>query len=529
MRHTTALAVTAAVVGGMLLAPGTAHAADPVIGIAANAEGIRIKVVHGQGLRPVVHLRVVGSTTRVQTIKDFTYSDSDSSSTEGYLTSAPVKLDKLGDYDVDVEYWGTEGEPLVRKNAATLTYNLKPVLSGITSSKAVSLDSLDTTVEADLRGIDPRDGKQVPLVNAWVIVRVSERYFSARTDGQGHVKAPITFKGTEDTAQVQVGHENPSGLNAWDKTNIRVTPQAVKIELDPGSRAVSVPENGTVPVKGSVKRVSADGTLKPVAAPMSLHVYRYPYKFQSTTDGRFSTSFKADDDRTVEVTTGRQIWLDQKASDAVVADVPADVHFSGEPTEQYGPGIPWTVRFKQRADLEHTEVHSGPKPPTSGPVEIQFSPDGKVWTTRKTFVTTFDTLFDHTVPAVRGYWRLRYAGKGMPQNASEVLKIDHVATAIAGFNAHPEPVKRGQQLTVQGQLNKTGRDVGPVVNEQVTYFFRATGSSEWTAVGSALTDDRGVFRKTFVADRSGDWKATTSWSRWRAGTTSRVDTVEVTG
>ncbi|MFF1411458.1 hypothetical protein ACFVX6_16985 [Streptomyces sp. NPDC058289] len=510
----------------MLLAPGTAYAADQDFYITATAEGVRIDVVRGQGMGPVVHLRAKGSQTRVQTIKDFSYTESDSSSTEGSFTSGPVKLDKLGLYTVDVEYWGTEGEQLVLKDAATLNYALKPVLSGITSSKAVNLDSLGTTVEADLQGLDPRDGKQVPLVNARVNVGVSGRSVTATTDGRGHIKAPITFTGTEADAQVHLNHTTASGLSVWGKTDVPVAAQAVKIELDPGSHAVSVPENGTVPVKGSVKRVSANGTLKPVATLMALNSMT---PFKSTADGRFSTSFKADDDRTVVVTTGRQIWLDQKTSDSVVADVPADVHFPGEPTEQYGRGIPWTVRFNQYATLYHTKVHSGPKLPTGGPVEIQFSPDGKVWTTRKTFVATFDARFDHTVPAERGYWRLRYAGKDMPQSTSEVLTITRVVPTFSEFNAHPEPVKRGGQLTVQGRLNELNGPATPVARATVGVFFRATGSSEWIRVGATTTDARGAFKKAFVADRSGDWKAVTSMDSSWVRAESRVDSVDVTG
>ncbi|MFI5766153.1 hypothetical protein ACIA8F_35120 [Streptomyces sp. NPDC051563] len=529
MRYTTALAVTAAVVGGMLLAPGPAHAADQDFYVTASAEGIQIDVVRGQFMNPVVHLRVKGSNTRVQTIKDFKYEDSDSSSTEGSFTSGPVKLDKLGLYDVDVEYRGTEGESLVRKDTATLPYTLKPVLSGITSSKAVSLDSLGTTVEADLQGLDPRDGKQTPLANAEVAVWVAEKPFTATTDGKGHVKAPITFTGTEASAQVQVGHKTAAGLSVWAKADVRVSAQAVKIELDPGSRAVSVPENGTVPVKGSIKRVAADGTLKPVATPMSLHVLRYPYKFKSTADGRFSTSFRADDDRTAEVTTDRQIWLDQKTSASLVADVPADVHFPGQPTEQYGPGVPWTVRFNQYATLYHTTVHSGPKLPTGGPVEIQFSTDGKAWTTRQTFVTTFETRFDQSVPAERGYWRLRYAGKDVPHGSSDVLKVDRVVPAISEFNAHPEPVKRGGQLTVEGRVNGMNSPATPVARATVAILYRPTSTSAWVKVGTTATDARGAFKKAFIVDRSGDWMAVTSRDAWGLRAESRVDSVEVTG
>ncbi|WP_407838654.1 hypothetical protein ACE1OC_23460 [Streptomyces sp. DSM 116496] len=527
LRYTTALAVTAAVVGGMLLAPGTAHAADQDFHITINTEGVWIGVVRAEDMSPVVHLRAKGSETRVLTIKDFSYEASDSSSGEGSFTSTsgPVKLDKLGVYSVDVEYKGTEGEPLVRKDATTLNYTAEPVFDEVTTSKAVSLDNLGTTVETVLRGLDPRDGTLTPLGGAKVSISAGGKSTTVSTDSVGRLKAPVAFTGTEPSARIHMEHKNASGLAGWVDTDAPIDRQPVRIELDSASRKVSAPYGNAVRINGTLKRVAADGTLKPVASTMKLtRTASKPVLFNSSPEGRFSVSAKAPEDTTFKVSTGSQMWLDQKAFAPVEVDITSGVSYYGRSGEWLAYGKTSMVYFDLTPSAAN--VDPGRTPPAGGPFEIQFSRTGSTWTTRKTFTAEFGKEFRQSLPGENGYWRVRYVGKDLGQSASVPVHVSRAKTEIHEFNAHPEPVKRGGQLTVVGKVRELGTSTP--AQGQVDIYFRPKGSTQWIRVGYTGTVDDGTFTRKFTVQRSGDWKAVFSGDR-HINSESRVDSVEVTG
>ncbi|MDD9377053.1 hypothetical protein M8Z33_10300 [Streptomyces sp. ZAF1911] len=531
LRNTTALAVITAAVGGMLLVPGTAHAAEQDFHITINTEGVRIHVVRAQDMSPVVHLRAKGSETRVLTIKDFSYEASDSSSTEGSFTSTsgPVKLEKLGVYSVDLEYRGTEGEPLVRKDAATLNYTPEPVFDEVTTSKAVSLDSLGTTVETVLRGLDPRDGKLTPLGGAKVSISAGGKSTTASTDSAGRLKAPIAFTGTEPSARIHMEHTNASGLTGGSDTDAPIDRQPVRIDLDAASRKVSAPYGNAVRINGSLKRVAADGTLKPVATAMKLtRTESKPVLFNSSPEGRFSVSAKAPGDTTFKVSTGIQSWLDQKAFAPVEVDITSGVSYYGQSGEYLGSGNIPVVYFNLTPS---TREDPGTTPPARGPFEIQFSKTGSTWTTRKTFTAEFGKSFNQTIAGENGYWRVRYVGKDLGQSTSAPVHVARTKTEIPEFNAHPEPVKSGGQLTVVGKVRELGTTSTPA-HGNVDFYFRATGTTTWVRVGYTGTADDGTFTRKFTVRRSGDWKAVFSGDLYTTRyliSESRVDTVEVTG
>ncbi|MFB6522275.1 hypothetical protein [Streptomyces sp. NPDC056401] len=525
LRHTTALAVTAAAVGGMLLAPGTAYAADQQFDITVTPERVRIDVVRATDMKPVVHLRAKGSETPVQTIKDFSYEPSESSSGEGTFTADLVKLDKLGVYSVDVEYRGTEGEPLVRKDAATLNYTPEPVFDEVTTSKAVSLDSLGTTVETVLRGLDPRDGTLTPLGGAKVSISAGGKSTTVSTDSAGRLKAPVAFTGTEPSAQIHMEHTNASGLTGWSDTDAPIDRQPVRIELDAASRKVSAPYGNAVRINGSLKRVAADGTLKPVATAMKLtRTASKPVLFNSSPEGRFSVSAKAPDDTTFKVSTGIQSWLDQKAFAPVEVDITAGVSYYGRSGEWLANGNTPMVWF----DLTPSAVNVDPgkTPPAAGPFEIQFSRTGSTWTTHKTFTAEFGKPFRQSLPGERGYWRVRYVGKDLGQSASVPVHVSRAKTEIPEFNAHPEPVKRGGQLTVVGKVRELGTSTP--AQGRVDLYFRPKGSTQWVRAGYMSTAADGTFTRKFTVRLSGDWKAVFSGDT-SIDSESRVDSVEVTG
>lgn len=91
-----------------------------------------------------------------------------------------------------------------------------------------------------------------------------------------------------------------------------------------------------------------------------------------------------------------------------------------------------------------------------------------------------------------GYWYLKYN------------------TLITSFNAAPEPVRKGQAITVSGRLHRLHDWDSRYVSypgKVVKIFFKAKGSSSWTLMAKVKTGDTGKFRKAFTARRDGVWRA----------------------
>lgn len=81
-------------------------------------------------------------------------------------------------------------------------------------------------------------------------------------------------------------------------------------------------------------------------------------------------------------------------------------------------------------------------------------------------------------------------------------------TTISGFNASPEPVRKGAVLTTTGVLKaKFGSTWKTLSGRSVSVFFRAKGSTRWVNGGSAVTDAKGRFTKRFTARQDGTWTA----------------------
>ncbi len=88
--------------------------------------------------------------------------------------------------------------------------------------------------------------------------------------------------------------------------------------------------------------------------------------------------------------------------------------------------------------------------------------------------------------------------------------------ATVTLNATPEPVKKGGKLTANGTLTSDGKKLA---NTPVQIWFKADGASAYTKAGTAKTDAKGAWSKTFTAKTSGTWKAVVP------GTGTRNETV----
>ncbi|MFD5350132.1 HtaA domain-containing protein, partial [Streptomyces anulatus] len=171
------------------------------------------------------------------------------------------------------------------------------------------------------------------------------------------------------------------------------------------------------------------------------------------------------------------------------------------------------------------------RPLTKTPVVIEFrSKGGKTWSRATTVTTDSKGVVSASVTAVKdGTWRARYAGTA--DRAAAVSSSDNVdvklRTAVSGFNASPEPVRKGRTITVKGTLRSLDGTWKNASGQSVIILFKADGSSKWSKLATVRTNGKGVFSKGFTAKKDGTWKAQFKATSSRLGTIGSGDRVDV--
>ncbi|MEU6955672.1 HtaA domain-containing protein [Streptomyces sp. NPDC045714] len=171
------------------------------------------------------------------------------------------------------------------------------------------------------------------------------------------------------------------------------------------------------------------------------------------------------------------------------------------------------------------------RPLAKAPVVIEFrAKGGKTWSRATTVSTSSKGVASASVTAVKdGTWRARYAGTA--DRAAAVSTSDNVdvklRTAVSGFNASPEPVRKGHTITVKGTLRSLDGTWKNASGQSVIILFKADGSSKWSKLATVRTNGKGVFSKGFTAKKDGTWKAQFTATSSRLGTTGAGDRVDV--
>ncbi|MFD8409824.1 HtaA domain-containing protein [Streptomyces anulatus] len=171
------------------------------------------------------------------------------------------------------------------------------------------------------------------------------------------------------------------------------------------------------------------------------------------------------------------------------------------------------------------------RPLAKTPVVIEFrSKGGKSWSRATTVTTSSKGVASASVTAVKdGTWRARYAGTA--DRAAAVSSSDNVdvklRTAVSGFNASPEPVRKGRTITVKGTLRSLDGTWKNASGQSVIILFKADGSSKWSKLATVRTNGKGVFSKGFTAKKDGTWKAQFKATSSRLGTIGSGDRVDV--
>ncbi|UNO42069.1 hypothetical protein [Streptomyces sp. MST-110588] len=115
----------------------------------------------------------------------------------------------------------------------------------------------------------------------------------------------------------------------------------------------------------------------------------------------------------------------------------------------------------------------------------------------------FSTSFN--APA-KGFYAAVYQGTSKIRGSvSKILKEQRTETRISGFDAGPEPVRRGHKLTVTGTLQHKTAGWKAYGKQKVQILFRPKGDRKWYLRGEVRTGANGTFRKSFTADVDGTW------------------------
>ncbi|MER5761491.1 hypothetical protein [Streptomyces sp. NPDC002082] len=465
----------------------------------ATREGaILVKGVWDMPSPSAVHVRDKKTGQRVATVSKFRLESHPDGAPEWDLISEPLKLSALGIYTLEV---GSESDHI---GCGDFDYRLRSETAGLGAQGKVSLDSLKTTVSADLTAFDPRTQTSAPLKNTKVSLTGEGIAQEFTTDAQGRLATPVTFRGTEKSTLLHVGVQATPEMDGEDKyTAVPTVRQKAEIELDPASQKIRALYGSTAKLTGRAVIIAADGTRKPVPEGTLLNG-DLDGKPGTGADGRFERVVRVAPTRSPVITTSwaydlKYPWL-APAHGFTQVDLIDTTSFT-----QFGATIDAARRVTFTGGLT--------RQPNYGyvDVEVQYSADGKTdWKTRKVFSAYSGKVseFKQTLPGeADGYWRLHYPGTANIQPATtKPVRLTRTATAFSYFNAAPEPVRKGQAFTIKGTLQH-GTPAKAYAGQTVQFYFRPAGSQDFLPQGQAKTAADGTFLRKFTADRTGTWIA----------------------
>ncbi|QKG23568.1 hypothetical protein [Actinomadura verrucosospora] len=395
--------------------------------------------------------------------------------------------------------------------------------------KTIDIEHPDVTYQGRVMVQKYRDEPLEPAEGA----TVKAGNGSARTGTDGG----FAFTATDPSMSVAVARQ---GALCGDSAPAPLT--VVKQATETTARLVSVrptAEGADVTVHGTVMRRGSAG-LVPVSG-LSLTVdYRQDTAgaaaaapasgdWWPTTgaDGTFDASFSVTRSGRLSIETPGTFYLTGGSVDLGRVDLSRTARISGPSFSPRGP-------LAYRGSLEVTGTLAGDWGPIAGaPVFLEFSTDRKTWTRATYNKTTATGGFDFFTADAHtekdGYWRVRYAGDGLykPLVTPPTYVDVRYGTSIGGFNASPEPVKKGKSLTVKGQLFRYMDKKLPGPGAPVSIYFQAKGSSKWAQVAVVKTASNGWFSKAFKASKDGTWMASYNGSASYLASDKPTDYVDV--
>ncbi|RPE41979.1 hypothetical protein EDD90_5080 [Streptomyces sp. Ag109_O5-1] len=420
------------------------------------------------------------------------------------------QLPSYGSYDVTVSAQDSDGDNTTSAHATTVDVEPKPVFADRSISPAVlDVEHTHVTLSGRISLFDPITGDTSPLAGQALSV-VAEYSYSAVTAADGSYAIDVAPKlNGENATSVPVSLSfwivNPDGTNTYVLVDSKTLPVVVspsRIRLDHSSVQIKF---GAKASSSGVVEYLYDGTWRP-AKGVALDMGYYATT-TSGDGGRFTLTdpYIPYDDATFTVETSSDSYLADPYLTASHAQFKVDVINKT------------SICFCSSWIDEYSDLHiqgsmtaSNGKVPPNRKLYLQQSADGKTgWKSLGWFTTKSDGTFnlDGYVAVPKGYWRLYSAGSSDYQPGySNSVHFNRTATRITGFNAGPEPVRKGHTVTTTGTLQRLSGTKWVAFGKQRVYIlFQAKGKKSWTQLGSVKADSHGHFTARFTAKQDGTW------------------------
>jgi hypothetical protein len=467
------------------------------------------------GDRPVT--AVTGFTLVSGTAEDGTWRSSDR-----------MALGAHGVYDATLDLADTDGDHPENLGQGVVPYEDLPVFSDTALDRTtVDFEHQTVTATGEVSTFDPATGETTP---GWTD---SKLYFTGtRGSGTYEVAADVQSDGSyRVTAPVRSYVYVYAVQKDWQTVNtdpvfVTRTASPTRIVFDKADGTAVY--DGPYTVSGTAQYLSpttnswtplTDGdpdTEVLLQGPNGTHGY------ELGSGGRFSETLSTvTGDTSWTAVVGGFAFLQQGIAQATLHALSHSVLAWSDHTFT-GAGA---IRVKGRLSAS-----AGPLP--TGSVRLQQSSDGRTgWTTVATVTADVTGAFDtrRKLSHPTGYLRLYYPGSADATTAkTSVLHLTRTVTRITGFNASPEPVRKGRTLTVTGILQrKKGSGWAALSGQHVTIRFRAAGSTTSTYMATATTGKDGRVTVTFTAKRDGTWYAVYTATSGYLDTVSAGDYVDV--
>ncbi|MET7721062.1 hypothetical protein [Streptomyces mirabilis] len=420
------------------------------------------------------------------------------------------QLPSYGSYDVTVSAQDSDGDSTSSAHATTVDVEPKPVFADRSISPAVlDVEHTHVTLSGRISLFDPITGDTSPLAGK-ELSATAESGSSAVTAADGSYAIDVAPKlnglnATSVPVSLSFWIANPDGTNTYVLVDSKTLPVVVspsRIRLDHSSVRIKF---GAKASSSGVVEYLYDGTWRP-AKGVALDMGYYA-KATSGAGGRFTLTdpYIPYDDSTFTVETSLDSYLADPYLTASHAQFKVDVINRTN------------ICFCSSWIDEYSDLHiqgsmsaSNGKVPPNRRLYVQQSADGKTgWKSLGWFTTKSDGTFnlDGYVSVPKGYWRLYSAGSSDYQPGySNSVHFNRTATRITGFNAGPEPVRKGHTVTTTGTLQKLSGTKWVAFGKQRVYIlFQAKGKKSWTSLGSVKADSRGRFTARFTAKQDGTW------------------------
>ncbi|MFE2580969.1 hypothetical protein ACFXGE_12965, partial [Streptomyces sp. NPDC059378] len=419
------------------------------------------------------------------------------------------QLPSYGSYDVTVSAQDSDGDSTSSAHAATVDVEPKPVFA----DRSISPDVLDAehrhiTLSGRISLFDPITGDTAPLAGKPLSL-TAEYAYNAVTAADGSYAIDVAPRPDGSSVPVSLSFwiADPDGTSTYVLVDSKTLPVVVspsRIRLDHSS--VRINYGVKVSTSGVVEYLY-DGTWRP-AKGVALEMGYYA-EATSGADGRFALTYPylPSDDGTFTVETSPVGYLADPYLTASQAQLKVDVvnqtHicFCSSWLDEYS-----------NLHIQGSMGSSNGKVPPNRKLYLQQSADGRTgWKTLGWFNTKADGTFnlDGYVAVPKGYWRLYSAGSSdYRPGYSNSVHFNRTATRITGFNAGPEPVRKGHTVTTTGTLQRLSGTKWVAFGKQRVYIlFQAKGKKSWTALGTVKSDSHGRFTARFTAKQDGTWVA----------------------